>query len=60
VDSANEPLGILVLGEDGKIMSPQLPSYVDDVLAYTSLAAFPNTGEKGKIYTAEDTNRGYR
>lgn len=60
VDSANEPLGILVLGEDGKIMSPQLPSYVDDVLEYASLAVFPNPGEKGKIYTAEDTNQVYR
>lgn len=60
VDSANEPLGILVLGEDGKIMSPQLPSYVDDVLEYESLTVFPNPGEKGKIYTAEDTNQVYR
>lgn len=60
VDSANEPLGILVLGEDGKIMAPQLPSYVDDVLEYPNLAAFPNPGEKGKIYTAEATNQVYR
>ena len=57
---------------DGKIQSvsaskitgtiPQsiLPSYVDDVLEYTNLAAFPKTGESGKIYVADDTNKTYR
>lgn len=36
----------------GKIPSGQLPSYVDDVLEYANLAAFPATGETGKIYVA--------
>ena len=57
---------------DGKIQSvsaskitgtiPQsiLPSYVDDVLEYKNLAAFPKTGESGKIYVADDTNKTYR
>ncbi|MHB8842949.1 MAG: hypothetical protein ACYC56_14380 [Candidatus Aquicultor sp.] len=44
----------------GLIISSQLPSYVDDVLEYTNLAAFPITGEAGKIYVALDTNLTYR
>ena len=52
--------GVATLGSDGKIFSSQLPSYVDDVLEYTNLAAFPTTGEAGKIYIALDTNKTYR
>jgi hypothetical protein len=37
-----------------------LPSYVDDVEEYANLAAFPGTGETGKIYVALDTNKTYR
>lgn len=37
-----------------------LPSYVDDVLEGDNLAAFPTTGERGKIYVALDTNKQYR
>lgn len=44
----------------GKIPSSQLPAYVDDVLEFTNLAAFPATGESGKIYIALDTNLEYR
>lgn len=44
----------------GKVPASQLPSYVDDVLEYTNLAAFPTTGETGKIYVALDTNETYR
>lgn len=44
----------------GVIPSSQLPSYVDDVLEFSNLAAFPTTGESGKIYIALDTNRQYR
>lgn len=44
----------------GVVPSNQLPSYVDDVLEYANLAAFPATGETGKIYIAIDTNRQYR
>ena len=44
----------------GKVPSSQLPSYVDDVLEFANLAAFPATGETGKIYLALDTNKTYR
>jgi hypothetical protein len=44
----------------GTISSGLLPSYVDDVLNYTNLAGFPGTGETGKIYVAEDSNKVYR
>ena len=52
--------GVATLGEDGKIPSSQLPSYVDDVLEYENKVAFPTTGESGKIYVAKDTNLTYR
>lgn len=48
------------LDVNGKILSSQLPSYVDDVLEYADLAAFPATGETGKIYITQDTNKTYR
>lgn len=44
----------------GVVPSYQLPSYVDDVLEFANLAAFPVTGETGKIYIADDTNKQYR
>jgi hypothetical protein len=44
----------------GKIPSTFLPSYVDDVEEYSNLAAFPATGETGKIYVAIDTGFVYR
>jgi len=37
-----------------------LPSYVDDVLEYANLAAFPATGDSGKIYIAIDSAKVYR
>lgn len=45
---------------DGLVPSAQLPSYVDDVVSAANLAAFPATGEAGKIYVAVDTNLTYR
>lgn len=48
------------LDVNGKILSSQLPSYVDDVLEYVNMAAFPATGETGKIYIAQDSNKTYR
>lgn len=45
---------------DGKVPAAQLPSFVDDVLEYDSVSAFPATGETGKIYVAKDTNLAYR
>lgn len=44
----------------GKIPAAQLPAYVDDVLEFASLAAFPGTGESGKIYIALDSGKTYR
>ena len=44
----------------GKIPATYLPSYVDDVEEYNNLAAFPATGETGKIYVAIDTGFVYR
>lgn len=52
--------GVATLGADGKVPSTQLPSYVDDVLEYNNRAAFPATGESGKIYVAKDNNKTYR
>lgn len=45
---------------NGVVPTSQLPSYVDDMLEYTALNAFPATGESGKIYVAQDTNLIYR
>ena len=60
--SSNEVFlkGIKVLDSSNLIPSAILPSYVDDVLEYADLAAFPATGESGKIYVALDTNKQYR
>lgn len=44
----------------GLVPANQLPSYVDDVLEFANLGAFPATGEAGKIYVALDTNKCYR
>ena len=52
--------GVATLNESGLVPSSQLPSYVDDVLEYNTLSAFPQVGEDGKIYVAEDTNLTYR
>jgi len=45
---------------NGLVPANQLPSYVDDVLEFADLDAFPNTGETGKIYVALDSNKIYR
>ncbi|WP_430444800.1 MAG: hypothetical protein ACQZ2J_27445 [Pseudomonas piscis] len=37
---------------DGLVPASQLPSFVDDVLEFPTLADFPATGETGKIYIA--------
>jgi len=52
--------GYASLDGSGLVPSTQLPSYVDDVLEYANLAAFPATGTTGKIYVALDTNETYR
>lgn len=52
--------GVATLDTTGKVPASQLPSYVDDVLEYTSRSAFPATGETGKIYVDTATNITYR
>ena len=53
-------LGLATLDAGGKVPAAQLPSFVDDVLEFANLAAFPVTGENGVIYVALDTNVTYR
>lgn len=52
--------GYASLDGTGKVPATQLPAYVDDVLEYANLAAFPATGSTGLIYVADDTNKTYR
>lgn len=52
--------GVAELGNDGYIPSSQLPSYVDDILEYSSVSDFPATGDKGKIYLSVDKSKIYR
>lgn len=52
--------GVAPLDSGGKVASAYLPSFVDDVLEFANLAAFPVTGESGKIYVALDSNKTYR
>jgi len=52
--------GVAELDANGKVLASQLPSFVDDVLDYDTLSDFPATGETGKIYVADDTNKTYR
>ena len=52
--------GVASLDSNGTVPASQLPSYVDDVIEYPNRAAFPATGESGKVYIAADTNITYR
>lgn len=54
------PNGLATLGNDGKVPSSQLPSYVSNVREYATLTAFPTVGEDNVIYVALDTNLTYR
>ena len=44
----------------GVVPVSQLPSFVDDVLEFPTLAGFPATGEAGKIYIDAATSKTYR
>jgi len=61
-NSANKGVanGYAPLASDGKVDAAYLPAYVDEVLEYANLAAFPVTGASDKIYIALDTNKVYR
>jgi hypothetical protein len=52
--------GYASLDAGAKVPATQLPSYVDDVLEFVNLAAFPATGTTGIIYVALDTGKIYR
>lgn len=52
--------GVATLDSNGLVPSSQLPSFVDDVLSYVDLEAFPARGETGKIYVDETTGKTYR
>jgi len=52
--------GLAELDANGHVPANQLPSFVDDVLEYENFAAFPATGQSGKIYVAQDTGLVYR
>lgn len=52
--------GVATLDANGTVPAQQLPSYVDDVLEYDGLNAFPRPGETGKIYVDLSTNKTYR
>ena len=51
---------MFTLDSGSKVSATYLPSYVDDVLESANYAAFPGTGETGKIYVTLDTNLTYR
>jgi hypothetical protein len=55
-----QPLGIPILDENGIVYSSFLPNYIDELLGYANLAAFPATGQSNKIYLALDTEIQYR
>lgn len=60
ISTKGQPSGLAELDSTGKVPAAQLPSYVDDVLEYSTKAQFPQIGETGKIYVSKDTNLTYR
>lgn len=61
-DVANRgaPNGYTPLGADSRVPAAYLPSYVDDVLEFPSVADFPAVGSAGVLYVAADANSVYR
>ena len=55
-----QPNGYASLDIYGKVPASQLPSFVDDVLEFSTFSAFPDPGEASIIYVAQDTNKIYR
>lgn len=60
ITEKGKPLGVAELDSNGKVPSSQLPSYVDDVLTFSTYSSFPTAGEDGKIYIDAATNKTYR
>lgn len=52
--------GVAELDANGKVLTSQLPSFVDDVIEAENYAVLPNEGETGKIYVTLDDNKTYR
>lgn len=55
-----KPNGFATLDENGIVPSSQLPSYVDDVLEFSSYSTLPTEGSTGIIYVTLDDNKTYR
>ena len=55
-----QPNGVAELDSVGKIPASCLPSYVDQVIEYSTRDNFPLTGSDGVIYVATDTGYIYR
>ena len=60
VANKNQANGYAGVDVTGFIPASILPSFVDDVLEFANVAAFPVTGETGKIYVALDNDNTYR
>lgn len=60
LDASEVGVTVPALDSDGLIESKYLPSYVDDVLEYTTYSELPSEGEDGKIYVTTDDNKTYR
>lgn len=58
--SLNTANGLAKLDASGLVPSSILPSYVNDVLEYSTGMMLPATGETGKIYITLDTNESWR
>lgn len=52
--------GVAELDANGKVLTSQLPSFVDDVIEAENFAILPTEGETGKIYVTLDNNKTYR
>ena len=52
--------GVATLDSSGLIPTSQLPSFVDDVVEFANLNSSAETGQTGKIYVAQDSNKTYR
>ena len=49
--------GVATLGEDGKVPSTQLPSYVDDVVELVTVGTEPEEGTEGDVYYNTEDNK---
>lgn len=60
VDNLQTTLDVKADLVNGLVPASQLPSFVNDVLEFTTIVDFPTNGETDKIYLAKDTNKIYR